>query len=368
MNKTALLRLSLHRFRSHTQLEFDLLPKPVVLFGANGAGKTNILEAISLLAPGRGLRHLPYHDALQHESDAPWAIHADLHVPDGTFSIGTGLQINGNSSKRTVRIDGSTTSAGALARLVRQVWLTPAQDRIFSGARGLRLKFYDRLVFSMFPEHGKAVSSYEKALRQRQKLLDEPAAEPAWLHGLEQQMAEYGAKMIDNRAQTLARLQTEIDSRSSSPFPQADLALLSDADLAVPRENEPKQIKNWLLAGFADTRRQDTRAGRTLSGPHRANLAVSWRAKQMPASDCSTGEQKALLVGLTLAHARAVTAQKDTSPPLILLDEACAHLDASRRAALIEELCALSGQAWLTGTDRSLFEAFGKRAQYLPIG
>jgi len=365
VKRTALVRLQLHRFRSHRLAEFELSSAPVILFGANGAGKTNILEAISLLAPGRGLRRATYQEAGQRNSDAPWAINAELQLPDRNFSVGTGL--DGHSNRRLVRIDGSNSTAGALGRLLRQVWLTPAQDRIFSGPRGTRLRFFDRLVFSLFPDHGKAVSSYEKAMRGRQKLLDDGGSDPAWLSGLEQQMANFGANMIINRDQTILRLRLQIKARSDSAFPQAGLELQSDADLAVTDNSDAKEVEAWLLEGFTASRNIDAKAGRTLSGPHRADLAVHWPAKQMPASDCSTGEQKALLVGLTLAHARAVTADSNSSPPLILLDEACAHLDIDRRAALIDELCQLKGQAWLTGTDRDLFAKFNDDAQFFEV-
>jgi len=364
---TALVRLRLHEFRSHQLAELTLTPKPVVLFGPNGAGKTNILEAISLLAPGRGLRRALYSDAVRIGGNGPWALNADLIHPDGKFSLGTGLDPTASSNRRLVRIDGSTATASALGHLVRQVWLTPAQDRIFSGPRGLRLKYYDRLVFSLFPDHGQAVSHYEKAMRGRQRLLDEGGAEPAWLDGLEQQMAKAGAQVHQARAETLRRLIAEIAKRPQSAFPKADLAITGEDQLASFATSQLSDCEELLRDGFANARKLDTRAGRTLHGPHRADLAVNWSAKNIPAKDCSTGEQKALLVGLALAHARAVTADRDAPPPLILLDEACAHLDADRRAALVEELCLLGGQAWLTGTDRSLFEAFGDRAQFFKV-
>ncbi|PHR56966.1 MAG: DNA replication/repair protein RecF [Robiginitomaculum sp.] len=365
--ETALVALSLNRFRSHTDAQFELSPKPVVLFGANGTGKTNVLEAISLLAPGRGLRRAPYAQAVQRGSDQPWAIHAVLAHPDGEFQIGTGLTPSANGQSRRVRIDGQNASAGALARLVRQVWLTPAQDRIFSGPRGVRLKYFDRLVFSLFPGHGRAVNAYEKALRNRQRLLDEGRADPAWLDGLEQQMAEFGAQIHQARAETVRRLRLEIESRAEGAFPKADLAISGHEVLAsFTMEQEPK-IEATLKDALAQHRELHAKAGRTLHGPHRADLAVAWGAGEMPAADCSTGEQKALLVGLSLAHARAVTADAQAPPPLILLDEACAHLDENRRAALIEEINQLQGQAWLTGTDRSLFEAFGDHAQFFEL-
>ncbi len=366
MISTALVHLSLSRFRSHTNTELDIEPKPVILFGANGIGKTNILEAVSLLTPGRGLRRKRLSDATQHGSSQPWAVHAKLSRQDGIFSIGTGLETLSNGHRRLVRVDGSHASAGALAQLMRQVWLTPAQDRIFSGARGLRLKFFDRLVFSLFPEHAKAVSSYEKAMRQRQKLLDDGGAEPAWLDGLEQQMAQFALVLMQNRNQTMQRLIQEIESSPASAFPKADLELVGENELAVLTAKNPID-ENALRTSFGKARHNDTRAGRCLTGPHRADLRVSWAVKQMPASECSTGEQKALLVGLTLAHAKAVSAHQQACAPIILLDEACAHLDERRRAALIDELCQLKGQAWLSGTDRSLFEHFGNRAQFFEI-
>jgi DNA replication and repair protein RecF len=364
---SALVELRLTRFRSHTASTLELQAKPVVLFGPNGAGKTNILDAISLLAPGRGLRRAPYLQAVQRGCDEPWAIFAKLQHPDGQFDLGTGLEITTGGSRRLVRIDGASATAGALARLLRQVWLIPAQDRVFSGARGLRLKYYDRLVFSLFPDHGRASNAYDKALRGRQRLLDEGGADPAWLQGLEQQMAENGAKLIQNRLETCTRLTFEIEARNDSAFPKALLALEGEDELAIGSAREDEDLIELLQAGFAACRMRDSRAGRTLGGPHRADLAVRWQTKDMPAGECSTGEQKALLVGMALAHARAVTAAADTPPPLILLDEACAHLDEARRAALIEELCALQGQARLTGTDRSLFDAFGDRAQYFAV-
>ncbi|VAV95929.1 DNA recombination and repair protein RecF [hydrothermal vent metagenome] len=367
MISTALTGLSLSRFRSHAQVQLELAAKPVVLFGPNGAGKTNILEAISLLAPGRGLRRAPYQQATKHNSDTPWAVHADLLHPDASFRIGTGLDPAPGATRRVIRIDGETATAGALAALLRQVWLTPAQDRVFSGPRGVRLKYFDRLVFSLFPEHGRTVSAYEKAMRGRQRLLDDGGADPAWLDGLEQQMAQFGAKVHQARAETIRRLMAQIQSRPNSAFPKAKLALTGEDMQAVFLPEQEADCQTILLECFAQTRSLHAKAGRTLHGVHRADLAVFWGPSDMPAANCSTGEQKALLVGLSLAHARAVTADSKASPPLILLDEACAHLDENRRAALIAEIGQLQGQAWLSGTDRSLFEAFGKNALFFEL-
>ena len=362
---SALTTLRLHNFRSYEALDLELDPRPVVLFGANGAGKTNILEAISYLAPGRGLRRAALEAPVRHGcAGGAWAVHAVLVNEAGErFALGTGL----DAQKRTrrVRIDGQSARAGALAEILRLVWLTPAQDRLFAGPRSARLRFFDRLVLSLHPGHGRAAAAYERAMRERQKLLEEGGADPAWLASCEQHMAEAGAAMMAARADTLERLQSEIDARSDSQFPQAVLSLEAlYEDAPSPSHGACTQA---LAEIFKAARRRDARAGRALCGPHRADLQVVWRAKDMPAALCSTGEQKALLIGLTLAHARAVAARTNTPAPLLLLDEACAHLDPDRRAALAAEVCAMAGQAWLTGTDRSLFEAFGADAQVFEI-
>jgi DNA replication and repair protein RecF len=363
---SALTALHLHDFRSYAALELMLDTRPVVLFGANGAGKTNILEAISFLAPGRGMRRVPLDAPVRQNCESKaWGIHAILHK-DGTedpFALGTGL----DPQKRTrrVRIDGQNAKAGALADLIRLVWLTPAQDRLFAGPRGARLRFFDRLCLSLHPEHGRNATHYERAMRDRQRLLDEGGADPGWLEACERQMASAGAAIMCARADTIAHLQDEINARSDSAFPQADLqleALYDDAPLC-----DDDNLAEALAQVFLSARSRDGAAGRALCGPHKANLQVIWRAKAMPAALSSTGEQKALLIGLTLAHARAVATTKDTPAPLVLLDEACAHLDAGRRAALIDEVCAMKGQGWLTGTDQHLFDAFGDRAQFFEI-
>jgi DNA replication and repair protein RecF len=362
---SALTTLRLQDFRSYAALELALDERPVVLFGANGAGKTNILEAISFLAPGRGMRRVPLEAPVRQDSDGgAWAVHGVLtRADEDPFSLGTGL----DPFKRTrrVRIDGQNARAGALADVLRLVWLTPAQDRLFAGPRGARLRFFDRLTLSLHPEHGRNATGYERAMRDRQRLLDEGAADPSWLEACERQMADTGAAMMSARTDTIAHLQVEIDARSESAFPQADLSLEALYDDAPP--SGTPDLPAALVQVFAAARPRDTAAGRALCGPHRANLEVMWRAKAMPAALSSTGEQKALLIGLTLAHARAVATAKDTPAPLVLLDEACAHLDEGRRAALIDEVCAMKGQGWLTGTDRVLFAAFGDRAQFFEV-
>ncbi len=362
---SALTALQLQDFRSYAALALTLDERPVVLFGANGAGKTNILEAISFLAPGRGMRRAALDAPVRHGcASGAWGVHAQLkHDEDDPFALGTGLDPQKRS--RRVRIDGQNARPSALADLLRLVWLTPAQDRLFAGPRGARLRFFDRLVLSLHPEHGRNATAYERAMRDRQRLLDEGGADPAWLQACEQQMAEAGVKIMCARADALAHLQEQINARAQSAFPQADLhleALYEDA----PEVTAP-DLLDALVQGFSRGRHRDGAAGRCLSGPHRANLHVLWRAKAMPAALSSTGEQKAMLIGLTLAHARAVAAKDNTPAPLVLLDEACAHLDANRRAALIDEVCAMQGQGWLTGTDQHLFEAFGDRGQCFEV-
>lgn len=367
---SALTALVLTRFRSHTHAKLQTDGLPAVLFGPNGSGKTNILEAISLLSPGRGLRTASWLDVLQLGSSDPWAVHADLQRGPEQFSIGTGLEKvppAGQSGRRIVRIDGETERPGTLADLLRIVWLTPAQDRIFSGGRSIRLKWYDRLVVSLVPGHARAAAGYERAMRERQKLLEDFRAEDAWIAGLEREMARAGAEMLINRQTTLAALRAELQLRHGGPFPHAELALESGEDFGVFDAENPERLEAEFFEHLKNVRRRDAKVGRALSGPHRANLAVVWAEKNMPAGLSSTGEQKALLVAMTLAHGRAVIRAKNTPSPLILLDEACAHLDPDRRAALVAELGTLSGQAWLTGTDRSLFSAFGDAAAFFAL-
>ncbi len=362
---SALIALQLQDFRSYAALDLTLDERPVVLFGANGVGKTNILEAISFLAPGRGMRRVTIDAPTRHDcASGAWAVHAVLQRKGSEpYALGTGL--DPQKRARRVRIDGQNAKAGALSEILRLVWLTPAQDRLFAGPRGARLRFFDRLTLSLHPDHGRAATSYERAMRDRQKLLDDGRTDPAWIEACEQQMGASGAAIMAARADTVLHLQEQINARFDASFPQADITLndlYDDAPIANTSE-----CADALSALFSKTRGRDRQVGRTLSGPHRADLQVWWRAKAMPAALSSTGEQKALLIGLTLAHARAVAAKADTPAPLVLLDEACAHLDPDRRAALIDEVCAMNGQGWLTGTDQALFEAFGKRAQVFEI-
>jgi len=366
----ALIALRVTNFRNYDTAELSLDGRPVVLFGANGSGKTNLIEAVSLFAPGRGLRRAAVGELARKGTDGrpagPWAISADIARGGDVVRAGVG-QDPANPARKLVRLDGATASQTDLGRLLRLTWLTPAQDRVFAGPRGERLKFFDRLVLALRPDHGTAAARYEKAMRERGRLLDEGGFDPAWLEGLEAEMAARGAAMAQARADLLTRLQAAIDARPDGVFPKADLCFDADNSGGLEARFTEGQDVADVEADFRimlkDARRRDTAAGRALTGPHRTDFVARHRAKAMPAGACSTGEQKALLVGLALAHARTLTSERGGATPLLLLDEAAAHLDRDRRAALVEELVDLGAQAWLTGTDAELFEAFAERAQ-----
>lgn len=343
--------LRLAQFRSHRRTEVALDGRPVVLTGPNGAGKTNLLEAVSLLSPGRGLRRAGAEDLARAGAGTGWQIEAELRNADDWHEIATGA---GPGQPRWTRIDGKAAPQAALGRLAAMVWLTPAMDRLWLDAPEGRRRFLDRLALAFTPAHAEAALAYDKALRDRNRLLRDGVADPAWLTALEQQMAEAGATLTATRHATLARLAaaTEPDPL----FPAADLTLLDDtpADAAE------------LSARFARGRRADLAAGRSLTGPHRADLGAVWAARAMHAAQCSTGEQKALLISILLAHARALTAATG-APPILLFDELAAHLDPTRRAALYDALVALGAQAFLTGTEPDLFAPLGPRAQHFAL-
>jgi len=366
-----LTRLRLVEFRNYEALDLALDGRPVCLFGDNGAGKTNLLEAVSLLGPGRGLRAAQPAQIRRREAAPPgaWAVLADAEGPDGAMTLSTGVD-PGAPSRRLARIDGEPASQTALARLLPMLGLTPREDRLWAGPRGDRLKFFDRLVLSGAPEHGRAANAYEKAMRQRQRLLDEAeegrSPDLDWLDALEREMAASGAAMAAARLEALARLQAEINERPDNAFPKADLALHGEIedDLAAGSSATEAEARN------ADTlkslRRRDGAAGRTLTGPHRSDFTARHRDKAMPAEDCSTGEQKALLSGLALAQAAARKAVAGRSP-VLLLDEACAHLDAARREGLAEAVLDLGAQSFMTGVDAGLFAPFGAQAQRFSV-
>ena len=355
--------LLLSDFRSYAALDIAFDGRPVVLYGQNGAGKTNLLEAISLLSPGRGLRRAKLFQLARRQANIAcdnWAIAAKLGGSD--IKIGTG-GIDGVPTRRQMRMDGKPASGPDLARHISVNWLTPTQDRLFVGPASDRRKFFDRLCLVHAPEHGRTSVSYDKSRAERGRLFADGIDDDYWFNALETDMAEAGAKIAKARWQVLEMLRSEIDNRTGGSFPQADLALEGEAEALYAAGAEEMDVKEYIKTGLQKDRPLDARAGRTLRGVHKSDLLVTHRAKAMQAAYCSTGEQKALLIGLVLAHARS---QIDR-PPLLLLDEVAAHLDEHRRAALIEELLELKTQVFLTGTDAALFKAFAGRAQVFEV-
>lgn len=361
---TALTRLRLTDFRNHTALDLKLDERPVCLWGANGAGKTNILEAISQLGPGRGLRAAALPDMTRHDAAGGWTVAATLNEDR---KIGVGLETTGSGAKRTVRLDGAPATPSDLAELVRIVWLTPNMDSVFRGSASDRRRFFDRQVMAHIPSHGALSSRYEKAMRERNALLERGRVDPAWADAIEARMADSGAMIAANRARVLNALQTSVNARPEGHFPKGDLALVGAAEQAALEGAGLLDLEELLRETLARNRYRDQAAGRTLEGPHRSDLSVTHRPTNAPASEASTGQQKALLIGLILASARALSNNRDAPKPLLLLDEAAAHLDRDRRAALFDELASLGGQAWLTGTEEFLFEAFGNAAQRVEV-
>jgi DNA replication and repair protein RecF len=363
--RSALSRLTLTDFRSYDRAELESGGASVYLFGPNGAGKTNLLEAVSFLAPGRGIRNAAVAEVGRRErgeaTGRAWSVSALVEGEDDPVRVGTGVETP-TSARRTVRIEGETVAPGRLLDRVRLVWLTPAQDRLFVEGRSERLRFFDRLVFADDPLHAAAVSAYEKALRERLRLLTDGPPDPAWLAALEARLGESGARMAAARARTLTALRAEIEARADRPFPQAELNLGGPFERAALEGATDAALEADIAAAMARSRDRDAAAGRSLSGPHRTELEVVHRERGRPAAECSTGEQKALILNLVLAQAARLSRAKGQPNPILLLDEVAAHLDASRRGALFDEITALGLQAFLTGTDQALFEGLKGRA------
>jgi DNA replication and repair protein RecF len=363
--RSAIRSLSLTDFRSYERAELAPRGRTVFLFGPNGAGKTNLLEAISLFSPGRGMRaanlaefgrRLP-----QEAQGRAWAVSALIEGDTGAVRLGTGVESE-SAARRTVRIEGETVPPGRMAEHLRPLWLTPAQDRLFLDGAADRRRFLDRLVFAAEPIHAAHAGAYERSLRERTRLLADEAPDPAWLTALEARMAEAGARMAEARAATLAALQAEIDQRGDRPFPQGALGLTGAFEQLALAGASLAEIEARLAADLAASRPRDQGAGRALTGPHRGDLTVVHRSRGRPAAECSTGEQKALILNLVLAQGARLSRAKSQPNPILLLDEVAAHLDMARRAALAEEIEALGLQAFLTGTDEALFEPLKGRA------
>ncbi|CDZ26156.1 DNA replication/repair protein RecF [Neorhizobium galegae] len=364
--KTSLSRLKLTDFRNYAEAALLLDGRHVVLTGENGAGKTNLLEAVSFLSPGRGLRRAVLSDVTRVGAAGGFTIFADIDGMDGEVSIGTGIEPGeGESVARKLRINGTPAkSTEELSDHLSVLWLTPAMDGLFTGASSDRRRFLDRLVLSLDPAHGRRASDFERAMRSRNRLLSEGRFDPSWLSAIEAQMAGLGIAMAAARQEMLGLLRTLSANSGETPFPTPVLALEGFMDGAMDRP--AADLEEDYLAMLRNSRGRDAAAGRTLDGPHRSDLLVRHREKDMDAARCSTGEQKALLIGLILAHAR-LTADMTGYAPILLLDEIAAHLDEGRRAALFDLVHGLGGQSFMTGTDRSMFSALADRAQFFTV-
>jgi DNA replication and repair protein RecF len=344
-------RLDLSDFRNHAALSLRVPSGFIILHGSNGAGKTNILEAVSLLVPGRGLRRAALIDMVCKTGSGGFAVSAEA----GGSQFGTGVSPQ-SPSRRQVQINGANGAINDLAEWFAILWLTPAMDRLFADGAGPRRRFLDRLVLALDPQHAMHSSRYDNALKQRNKMLSEGQRDTAWFDAIEARLAEHGAAIAAARATMLVQLQDSIIAMPPSPFAKPVLELQSDGlvDAAA------------LADALRNGRQRERAAGRTLAGPHRADLCVSHAGHGQPAAHCSTGEQKALLLSLILAHAGLV-ARLRGSPPILLLDEVAAHLDPDRRAALFERLAGTGSQIWMTGTEESLFASAGSNAMRLRV-
>jgi DNA replication and repair protein RecF len=337
-------RLTLTDFRSYASATIEPGPGFVLLFGENGAGKTNLLEAVSILTPGRGLRGAALSEMARQGGNGSWAVAAKLRDVD----VGTGT-LPPAPERRQVRINGTPASVNSLGEWLSILWLTPAMDRLFSGSAGERRRFLDRLVLALEPGHAHHAARYDAAMRARNKLLADERWDEAWLASLEDAMAEHGTAIAEARARTVAVLDRQLADAPDDEFPRASIALEAwdGAD---------------LTSSLKTSRARDAAAGRTVEGPHRQDLAVLHSAKRMPAAQSSTGEQKALLLGLVLAHAELV-AERRGEPPILLLDEVAAHLDPKRRSALFVRLEG-RGQVWMTATEAALFEGIAAASRF----
>jgi len=366
-HKISLSRLKLTDFRNYAGLSLALDGRHVVLTGQNGAGKTNLMEAVSFLSPGRGLRRAAYGDVPRAGGEGGFSVFATVDGMMGEVDIGTGTEGGEDGGQaRKLRLNGTPArTVDELLEHLRVLWLTPSMDGLFTGPSADRRRFLDRLVLSLDPGHGRRAADFEKAMRGRNRLLSEGRPDPAWLTALERQMAELGIAMAHARHELVGLLSGLVEAaRDGGPFPSATMRLSGFLDEEWQRP--AYEIEEIYLALLQDGRYRDAAAGRTLEGPHRADLLIRHREKDMEAERCSTGEQKALLVGLILAHAGLVTGMTGHAP-VLLLDEIAAHLDEGRRAALFDRVDVLGGQAFMTGTDRAMFDALGERAQFLTV-
>ena len=368
MNHTpsiAITRLTLSDFRNYEGLRIAPARPLIALTGQNGAGKTNVLEAISLLVPGRGLRGSAFNVIARLGGSASWAVAADIIVPNGDHKIGTGfegdpLAEDGGSTGRNCMIDGEAQrSPGALSNHLKMMWLTPAMDRLFAGPASDRRRFFDRLVINFDTHHGARVSAFEKLMRERNFLLQDPRCDYAWLSSVEAQMSEQAIAIAASRNEAASVLAKHFAGHAdSSPFPWGLLQLNGEIEALIAAKPAVQAEAEYAMI-LKDSRNLDRAQSRTMKGPHRTDFSVLHGPKSQNAELCSTGEQKALLIGLILAQARAVK-ELIGAAPMLLLDEVAAHLDMHRRRGLFEALTALGVQAWMTGTDTNLFSEAGE--------
>jgi DNA replication and repair protein RecF len=363
------LRLTLNNFRNYHAASLETGAKTVVLVGPNGAGKTNLIEAISFFAPGRGLRRANLDEVAFSEGDGSWAAAAEIEGALGLATLGTGIERpleDGATILRKCRIDREPVgSAAAFADHLRVVWLVPAMDTLFVGAPSERRRFLDRLALAVDAEHGSRVNALERSLRSRNRLLEEARPDTHWLDAVEHETAELAVAVAGQRVETVRRLDAVLASRKGSAFPPAEIALDGWMEKLVP-EHPAIEIEERYRAVLRDNRARDAAAGRTSDGPHLTDLKVTYAHKGIAAADASTGEQKALLIGLVLAHGRLI-AEMTGFAPILLLDEIVAHLDPARRAALHVELAQLGGQVWMTGADPALFAEVGDDAMIIEV-
>jgi DNA replication and repair protein RecF len=371
MPSARIRRLTLTNFRSYRSAQIDVGGALLVLVGPNGAGKTNLIEAISFLAPGRGLRRATLEDVAFSEGDGSWAVSADVEGALGLASLGTGIEPPANEDAaptRKCRIDREpVASASAFADHLRVVWLVPAMDGLFNGPASERRRFLDRLVLAVDAEHMSRVNALERALRSRNRLLEDPRPDPHWLDAVEHETAELAVAVTALRVETVERLRAALAARrqAASAFPAAEIALEGWMERLVPLQ-PAVEVEDRYRALLKDNRARDAAAGRTLDGPHLSDLTVIQSGKSIVAAEASTGEQKALLIGLVLAHAELL-ADMSGFAPVLLLDEVIAHLDPTRRAALYDELDALGAQAWITGADAAAFSDIAARSEVFEV-
>jgi DNA replication and repair protein RecF len=372
MTAAFIRRLSLANFRSYHAAQLAVASAgPVVLTGANGAGKTNLIEAISLLAPGRGLRRAGMEELAFSEGDGAWAVSAEIEGMLGLATLGTGIDPpagEDSSPTRKCRVDReSVSSATAFADHLRVVWLTPAMDPLFNGPASERRRFLDRLVLAVDAQHSSRVAALERSLRSRNRLLEDVRSDPHWLDAIEHETAEVAVAVAAARAETVNRLAGALAAaRDTAPeFPLAEIALDGWMEKLLP-VHSATEIEDRYRALLKDNRARDAAAGRTLDGPHLSDLAVTHAGKAIPAAQASTGEQKALLIRLVLAHAGLIKEMTGFAP-LLLLDEIVAHLDPGRRAALYDALASLGAQVWMTGADPAAFGDIAGRAQIFVV-